>query len=332
MNPLILQNPDKGSRHSQPQIDCYSPGGQMLDGDTHSFRQFEDWVAEQLERIGHNSLPHNCSKYEALTSIVESVSQADQYNSATVCYSLEQSSPYHGNTNYEETQDDLVIHMNNEESPKNSLSLSLFSPLDYDEMLVSNDMDDLNDPLLVENDPGTEVDFPVDLASLDVNQLTQKKLISAFVKLIDFCCHEPMQFHLKHHRKPLELLLQLETMFELFSEWHSSMKRFVSLLGTDQQQKMKPSINTDDIQTKLANILFGENIPITNKLLFSWTMISLWVNQGHQVLNTNDKIKLRQHQQSSEKWIRFGVSSYSIAKRTCGIIKSNSSRQISIKP
>jgi hypothetical protein len=321
MIPLMLHSPDGVNRHSQPQFDrCYL-GAQMLDNVTQSFVKFDDWVARELDRIGHNRLPRNCSSYEALTSIVESVSQIDQYSNASVYFPPKQSLSDHDD--YEETQDELISYTS-KQPLEHSLLLSSFSPLDNDQLSVHDDIDDNGNNLSLLQSVKAESNLPVDQTAPDINHLTQKNLTLAFIKLVYFCQHERMQFHLQHHQKPLELLLQLEIMFDVFAKWYSAMKELDSSVDIKQ---IKPSIDTGDIQTKLANILFGENIPIPSKLLSSWTMISLWVKQGQDILSVNDSVKLRQQQQLSEKWIQFGASSYYIAKRTYDLSKSNSSKK-----
>lgn len=115
------------------------------------------------------------------------------------------------------------------------------------------------------------------------SQLTQRNLILAFSELIHYCQQESPQFYLFQHRQPLELLLELEKMCD----------------------DMTLDIQTS--QRRLSCILFGRNIPIINTLVSAWTIICLWARQ--------DIVSIPQQ----EKWNIFGVYSYQIAKKACGI-------------
>ncbi|KAG2207236.1 hypothetical protein INT47_012289 [Mucor saturninus] len=204
----------QSSDHSQPHIHCCST--QLLfDKVTKSLVGVDDWIAQELERISHNTYPRNCNNYEALLYVIEGHYQTESYS----------------------------YPVNDESS-----------------------MTKLND----------------DTDKRGNSQLTQKNLILAFSELIQYCQQESPQFYLFQHRQPLELLMELEKMCDMNADIQTSQRR-------------------------LSCILFGQNIPIINKLVSAWTIICLWARQ--------DIVSIPQQ----EKWNIFGVYSYQIAKKACGI-------------
>lgn len=208
--------PSPSSDHTQPHIHCCSRTQLLFDKVTKSLVGIDDWIAQELDRISHKSLPRNCMNYEALLYVIEG---------------------YYQTENYGYLQD---------ESP------------------MTKDTHDTN------------------ITTIGNNQLTQKNLILAFSELITYCKQESPQLYLFQHRKPLELLMELEKMCDMNSDIQTSQKR-------------------------LSCILFGQNIPIINKLVSAWTIICLWAQQ--------DIVSIPQQ----EKWNIFGVYSYQIAKKACGI-------------
>lgn len=138
--------------------------------------------------------------------------------------------------------------------------------------------------------------FDHEMASTTVNKghLTQKNLIYSYVKLITYCHRGSPQYYLHQHRRPIELLLELEKLNDLIEN---------DSYGDD--------INR--IKENLARIVFGKKIPISRSLVSAWSVICLWVQQGISPVNSRKTLE-------NDEWVCFGTTAYSVAKRLSGIV------------
>jgi hypothetical protein len=302
MKSIIMQSPG-GVNQDQTQLGHYSF--------EEYFNSINDWA--QQKETNHSIHEFRTYFEEHRAFIEQCTNRASYIQSNESCH----------DGDYKNIQEKPII---NEIPLKNPLLFSSFSHPNENDGGKDDDGDDDDGRIgdiddTPRSNPSIQVKSSLPLKSsmaLDISHLTQRNLTLAFIRLVYFCQCESTQLRPLHHQKPVELLRQLENMLEEFSKWHNLMKQFDSLTGTK-----KPSIDTSDIQQKLANIVFGKNIAITNSLLSSWTMICLWVHQGQTAVKY-DATHLRQ-QRLSEKWMQFGATSFYIAKRTCGLTKSYSS-------
>lgn len=324
MDALIVQNlstintatsnsgssPDTAAHHhhhhaAQPHVhSCCFSETQLLDNVTKSLVSVDEWIAQELDRISHNSSPRNCLNYEALLSVIEGFYQMDQYTPTTITYQhFTQSKAQQEQSEAEEEEEEVEDQDDDEESEKegmedsvgyNNIFHAVLSPSVLDEQQINdNDLEEeKQNENGCDNENGSPKIYHNKISTANFNQLTQKNLVLAFSKLIYYCQHESPQFYLKYHRKPLELLIELENMCDTTTQ------------GIQQK---------DDIQSRqkrLAHILFGTNVPILNRLVDAWIIISLWVQQ---------EIDPESPFQQQQKWIIFGIYSYQIAKKVCGI-------------
>ncbi|KAL9554067.1 hypothetical protein MBANPS3_002989 [Mucor bainieri] len=123
------------------------------------------------------------------------------------------------------------------------------------------------------------------LATINTHHVTRKNLTMAFMKLAFYCCRQ-----------------QLENMCDTYSSWST-------LHGEDNTAAIKEGFSR--VQQRLHCILFGEQIPLIDKLVCPWTLISVWAQHGNQL----DRSQLEQ----LKKWIEFGVFCYKAAKKACGM-------------
>ncbi|CEP15336.1 hypothetical protein [Parasitella parasitica] len=282
------------SQHHQPHFTCSSSGTQLMDAVTMSFLDMDEWVAQELQRIVKNQLPRNCYSYEALITIIEGINQEGYY---TVMYSP--CSPLHKTFS--------CITQSNTKVAEVDTTLKL----PQDAQKTSTDPQEVCEKKLIPSNKECRTnDTLTRLAAIGTHHLTRKNLIMAFMKLVFYYYsqHKPMNFYLQRHRKPLELLIQLENMCDTYSSWKS--------LAGNTTVDNAPVVDTStiiQIQQRLHCILFGDQIPLVDTLVCPWTLISLYVQQGNMLEGDP------QQSSSGRKWIEFGVSSYQIAKKACGI-------------
>lgn len=120
-------------------------------------------------------------------------------------------------------------------------------------------------------------------------QFSQYNLLLSFYKLLRYCQKEKLQLRLAHHRVLIEILMELE--------------KLAGCLGkVDEMEQMVRN---------LACILFGERVPISNDLLEPWLMLSTWIQQGREIMNSNVV--------AAGNWLKLGVLAFQIAKRMCHI-------------
>lgn len=139
---------------------------------------------------------------------------------------------------------------------------------------------------------------PTSTTTIGDDQLTKRNLIVAFANLMKYCQSNESfhQFYIEHHRKPLELLLEME---KVCQAWRR--EKIKSNVPTNFSSEMR------HYQNNLGLILFGTNMAIAKDLVGAWTIVCLWVHQ-----DTLSFAKL-------QKWSTFGIYSYELAKKLCGI-------------
>ncbi|CAO0795076.1 unnamed protein product [Mucor circinelloides] len=288
MNPLLVhtyttRNVIKASSSQPCRFGCNN-GTQLLDSVTKSFLSIDAWVAQELQRIVENQIPRNCYSYEALITVIEGVNQAEHYS--VICARPQ---PAISSTLHEASQRCM-----NQFKSKNS-DINPLAP--QEEQLLQH-----------RKRPGAETCLTSDtlakLATINTHHVTRKNLIMAFMKLVIYCCRQckPIHFYLQRHRKPLELMIELENMCDTYNSWSS-------LHGENNAAALKDSVIK--IQKRLHCILFGNQIPLIDKLVCPWTLISVWVQHGKQLNHY-------QHEHL-EKWIEFGTFCYKAAKKACGM-------------
>lgn len=335
MNPLLIQTYTSAntvtntSQHHQPRFD-YNAGVQLLDSVTKSFLDINEWVAQELQRIEENQIPRNCYSYEALITVIEGVNQVGYY-SVICARHRETPSTLHESPQCCMNHDDS----NNLKPPLPKSAAILLESKNTKQCTDQQDVASHHNEEMQKNTQNKDEtcltnDTLAKLATINSHHLTQKSLIMAFMKLAYYCFNKQrsIYFYLQRYRKPLELLIELENMCDTYFSW-------TSLVDINTNNALIINDITK-IQKRLQCILFGDQIPLIDNLVCPWTLISLWARHGNQLVNYNDESnstngtfcnKLSQQQQQQQysiciKWIEFGVCSYQIAKKACGIGKT----------
>ncbi|OAD03219.1 hypothetical protein MUCCIDRAFT_162807 [Mucor lusitanicus CBS 277.49] len=274
----------------------YNNGTQLLDGVTKSFLNMDAWVAQELQRIVDNQIPRNCYSYEALIAVIEGVNQGE--HCSVICARPQ---PANAPTLHEASQCCM-----NQCTSKNNNTKTLASQEEQPSVLQSKEDPSTNTKKRLTNDTLAK------LATINTHHVTRKNLTMAFMKLVFYCCrqHKPIHFYLQRHRKPLELMIELENMCDTYSSWSS-------LHSENYTAAIKDGVIR--VQQRLHCILFGEQIPLIDKLVCPWTLISVWAQHGNQLDHS--------HHEQLKKWIEFGVFCYRAAKKACGMNDAWTQRQ-----
>ncbi|GAN07168.1 hypothetical protein MAM1_0151c06661 [Mucor ambiguus] len=298
MNPLLVYTyTSTAAMNSLSDHSCrfdYNNGTQLLDSVTKSFLNMDAWVAQELQRIVDNQIPRNCYSYEALITVIEGVNQGE--SCFVICAPPQ---PANIPSLHEATQCCM-----NQLTSKNINTATLAPQEEQQSVLRSKNNSNINTKTDLTNDTLAK------LATINTHHVTRKNLIMAFMKLAFYCCRQrkPIHIYLQRHRKPLELMLELENMCDTYSSLSSL---------NDENNTHAIKDNVIRVQQRLHCILFGDQIPLIDKLVCPWTLISVWTQHGSQIDHS-------QHEQL-KKWIEFGVFCYKAAKKACGI--NNASRQ-----
>lgn len=244
---------------------CSSEGAFLIDNVTNSIMSVNKWIAQELYRLSHNYLPRNCLNYEALLTVVEGCYQTEPYGyiaARKVCCSQSAVQQYNKN-----------------------------------QLLSSQILRD-------QKDRQSTTTTTTTTTTISDEQLTQKNLVLAFAKIIKYCQNNTSihQFYIEHHRKPLELLLEMEKMCQ---DWRRD--KHISHTGANESDAIHFCNKMKNYQRSLGCILFGTNMAIAKELVGSWTIICLWDQQDTSSFS------------KEQKWSRFGIHSYKAAKKLRGI-------------
>lgn len=292
MNPLLVHTytgtTAMNALPGQPRRLDYNNSTQLLDGVTKSYLNMDAWVAQELQRIVDNQIPRNCYSYEALITVIEGVNQGERYS--VIC-----ARPKPANT---PTLHEASQRCMNQFTSKNN-DIKTQAPQEEQQSVIQNKGNsNTNTKTCLTNDTLAK------LATINTHHVTRKNLTMAFMKLVFYCYRQrkPIHFYLQRHRKPLELMIALEDMCDTYSSWRSL------------QDKNNTAAIKDGViraQQRLHCILFGEQIPLIDKLVCPWTLISVWAQHGNQLNRC-------QHEQF-KKWMEFGVFCYRTAKKACNM-------------